>query len=75
MIAEDGRYEFLVGYIRGVIAVHGDFLKDDVAFLLEFIGIDNRGGDHVGNDVDGHRQVGVQHTGEVAGAFLRCGGV
>ncbi len=67
--------EVFVGDVGGVVAVHRDFLEDDVAFLLHLLRVQHGAGDHVGDDVDRHRQVGVQHAGEVAGAFLRRGGV
>ena len=70
VLAEDCLDEALVGDVPGVVGIHGDFLEDHVAFLLEFVGVDHCGGDHVRDDVDGHGQVGVQHAGEVAGAFL-----
>ena len=73
--AQHGGHEVFVGDVGGVVAVHGDFLEDDVAFLLHLLRVKHGAGDHVGDDVDRHGQVGVQHAGEVAGAFLRRGGV
>ena len=74
-VPEDGGDEMFVGDVGGVVAVHRDFLEDDVAFLLHLLRVQDGAGDHVRDDVDGHRQVRVQHPGEVAGAFLGGGGV
>ena len=58
--------------ISGVIAIHGDFFQDDVAFLLQLGRINHSGGDHIGDDVDGHGQVGIKHPCVVAGALFGC---
>ncbi len=71
--AQHGSHKVFMRYVRGVIAVHGDFLQDDVALLLHFGRIQDGTGDHVGDDVDGHGQVRVQHAREVAGALLGRG--
>ncbi len=73
--SQNGGDEVLVRDVGRVIAVHGDFLEDDVPFLLHLLRVQDRAGDHVRDDVDRHGKVRVQHPGEVAGAFLRGGGV
>jgi hypothetical protein len=75
MPGQHRRYEHLVADVGGIVIVHGDFFQDDGAFLLQFLRIQHGGGDHVRDDVDGHRQVRIQHPRIVAGAFLRGGRV
>ncbi|MCY1222777.1 hypothetical protein D9M72_348810 [compost metagenome] len=65
----------LVGDVRGVVAVHRDFLQDDVAFLLHLLRVQDCAGNHVRDDIDGHRKVRVEDPGKIAGAFLGSGRV
>ncbi len=70
MRAEHGGHKMFMGNVSGVITIHGNFFQDDVSFLLQLGRINHGGGDHVSDNVDGHRQVGVEHPRVVAGALL-----
>ena len=61
--------------VARVVVVHRELFEDDAALGLELVGVEPRGGDHVGDDVDRHRQVGVEHPRVVAGVLLAGGGV
>jgi hypothetical protein len=56
--------------VRGIVLVHGDLFEDHPALGVHVLGLDQRAGHHVGQHVDGQRQVGVQHPGVVAGVLL-----
>jgi hypothetical protein len=61
--------------VARVVVRHGELLEDDPALGLELLGVDEAGGDHVGEHVDGHREVAVPHLGVVAGVLLGGDGV
>ena len=70
MIAENGLEEALVGDVGRVVVGHRKFLENHAALGLELLGVDQRRREHVGQHVDGHRQVTVLHLGVVAGVLL-----
>jgi hypothetical protein len=72
---QDGLNELLMADVRGIVIVHRQFFENDVAFLLQLAVVEHGGGDHVRDDVDGHRQIGIEHAGVVAGVFLRRRGI
>ena len=67
--------ELLVGHVHGVVRVHGELLEDHAALGLELVRVDQGGGEHVREDLHGHRQVLVQHAGVVDGGLLGRAGV
>ncbi len=74
-VAEHRRGELVVDDVAGVVVVHGDLLEDDAALGLDVLGADQRIGHHVADDVDGQRQVDVEHPRVVAGVLLGGEGV
>ena len=71
----DGLGEIVVDDVGGVVLVHRDLLEDDPALLLDVLRPDERIGDHIAHDVDGQRQVDVEHPRVVAGVLLGREGV
>ena len=74
-VAEHRRGELVVHDVAGVVVVHGDLLEDHAALGLDVLGADQRIGHDVADDVDGQRQVGVEHPRVVAGVLLGGEGV
>ena len=54
----------------GIVVVHGDLFEDHAALGVDVLRVEQRAGHHVRQDVDGQRQVGVEHPGVVAGVLL-----
>ena len=73
--AEHRRGELLVHDVARVVVAHRELLEDDAALGLQLVAVEARGGDHVTDDVDRHREVRVEHAGVVAGVLLARGGV
>ena len=71
MLTEHGLKKTLARDIRRVVVGHGQLFQDHAAFVLELFRVDQRRGEHVGDDLDGHRQIAVAHLGVIAGVFLR----
>ena len=67
--------EQVVDDVVGVVVVHRDLVEDHVALGLDVLGADQRVGDHVTEDVDGQRQVVVEHPRVEAGVLLGGEGV
>ncbi len=67
--------EALMDHIHGIVFGHGELLQDDAALGLHLRGVDDRGGDHIGEHLHGHGEVGVEHPGVVAGGLLAGHGV
>src|SRR5699024_10177288 len=72
-VTEEVFGEDVVDQVRGLVLVHGDLFEDHAAFGLHLPLIEGGVGDHVADDVDGQRQVPIEHLRVVAGVFL--GGV
>ncbi len=75
VIPQVGLEEALADDVAGVVVRHGEILEDDPALGLELLGVDEAGGDHVGQHVDGHAEVAILHLGVVAGVLLGGDGV
>jgi hypothetical protein len=43
MVTQDGFGKLLVAQVRGIVGIHGDFFQDDVAFLFQFLRVQDRG--------------------------------
>ena len=67
--------EQLVDQVVGRVLDHLDLFEDDLLLALDFIGDEGRTQDDVGEQIDGKRQVLVEHLDVVAGVFLRGEGV
>ena len=65
------RREEVVHHVVGIVVVHGDLVEDHLALRLHVLGGDQRGGDHVAEDVERHRQVVVEDPCVVAGVLAR----
>ena len=62
--------EHLVHQIVGGVLHHLDLFEDDALLALDVGGCQRRTHDHVGQQIDGQRQVLVEHLDVVAGVFL-----
>jgi hypothetical protein len=67
-VQRDG--EFVVHEVGGIVVAHGDLFEDHAALGVDVLRIDQRGGHHVGDDVDRQRQILVEHPRVVAGVLL-----
>ena len=61
----------LVHEIVGRVLDHLDFLEHDLLFALDIVGGKQRIRDEVRQDVDGQRQMLVEHLDVIAGVLLR----
>jgi hypothetical protein len=59
----------------GHVFDHLDLFEDDALLALDVLGLQRGAHDHVGQQVDGERQVLVEHLDVVAGVLLRREGV
>jgi hypothetical protein len=75
VVRPDQLGERVVHRVAGVVVMHGDLLEDHAALVVDLTGREDRRGDHVADDVDGDRQIGVEHPRVVAGVLLRGEGV
>ena len=75
MLTEHGLEEPLARDIRWIIVGHREFFQNDTALGLELCRVKQAGGEHVGDDVDGHRKIAILHLGVIAGVLLGCDGV
>ena len=62
--------EEVVDHVVRVVVVHRDLVEDHVALRLDVVGVQQRVGDHVAEDVDRQRQVVVEHPRVEAGVLL-----
>jgi hypothetical protein len=67
--------EEVVHHVVRVVVVHGDLVEDHVTLRLDVLGREQRGGDHVAEDVDGEVQVVVEDPRVEAGVLLGGEGV
>jgi hypothetical protein len=75
VVPQDGLEEALARDVARVVVRHGELLEDDAPLGLELVGVDEAGGDHVGEHVDGHAEVAIADLGVVAGVLLGGDGV
>ena len=74
-VAEDGLRERVVHEVGRVVVAHRDLFEDHAALVVD-VGVEQqRGVDHVADDVDRDRQVGVEHPRVEAGVLLGGEGV
>ena len=71
MVLPESLREELVDEIVGRVLDHLDLFDDDLLLALDVVGRERRVADDVGQDVDGERQVLVEHLDVVARVFLR----
>ncbi len=67
--------EEFVDQILGIVAGHFDFFEDHGLLARDFIRREGRSENHVGDDVEGRRQMLVEDAGVVAHEFFRGEGV
>ena len=70
VVAEQRRQEHVRQRVLGVVVAHRDLLEDDVAFQLDVFGRAATVEHHIGHQVDGQRQIAVEHMRVVAGVLL-----
>ena len=75
MIAPEAFREDLVDQIVGRVLDHLDLFEDHLLLALDVVLGEQRIADQIGEDVDGERQVLVEHLEVIAGVFLRREGV
>ena len=75
MIGPETLREDLVDEIIGRVLDHLDLFEDDFLFALDVLFREQRIADQIREDVDGQRQVLVEHLEVIAGVFLRREGV
>ncbi len=66
MITEHRRQEHVTEGVLGIVVAHGDFLEHHGAFDFDVVGKTAAAQHHVGNQVDGQLEVGVEHMRVVA---------
>ena len=71
MVFPESLREQLVHEVVGRVLDHLDFFDDDLLLALDVVGAERRIADDVRQDVDGERQVLVEHLDVIAGVFLR----
>lgn len=74
-VAEHRVREQVVHAVARVVLGHRDLFEDDATFGVDVLDGDQRAGQHVADDIDGQRQVGVEDPRVVAGVLLRREGV
>ena len=75
MAAPEILREHLVGHRFGVVVLHADFLEDDLLLLGDVLGREQGMQHHVGEHVEGQRQILIEHARTKAGGFLGREGV
>ncbi len=75
MFAEQRRQELVGQRVLGVVVAHGDLFEDDGAFQLDIVGGATPVEHHVADQVDGQREIAVEHVRVVAGVLLGGEGV
>ena len=75
VLTEGGAGESLLGDVGRVIGGIGQLGDDDAALGLDVGRLQERGGHHVGEHVEGRHAVGGEHAGVVGGVLLGRGGV
>ena len=75
MHAEHRRQEHVAERVLGVVVAHGDFLEHHVTFELDVGGGAAAAQHHVGHQIDGQLQIGVEHMRVVAGVLAGGEGV
>ena len=61
--------------VGGIVFMHGDFFEDDPALGLDVVAAQQGGRHHVGDDVDSHRKITIEHPRVVTGLLARGKGV
>ncbi len=69
MLTEHRREEHVAERVLRVVVAHRDLLEHHVAFDLDVVGGAAAAQHHVGDQVDGQLQVGVEHVRVVAGVL------
>ena len=64
-----------MSYVFGVVVVHRQLFQDDGSFVLEFDGINQRRGEHIGDHIDGQRKRPVLYSRVVGGVLLAGGSI
>jgi hypothetical protein len=59
----------------GVVLVHVDLFENDMAFAVDLVSAEGGTLQHLGQDLDPHREIGVAHASPEPGVFLRGEGV
>ena len=75
MVLEEVLGKQLVNEVVGIVLVHLDFFQNHAALAGDLAGREHRIQHHVAQDVDGHRQVLVEHLHVEAHGFLAGEGV
>src|SRR6266481_2536969 len=75
MLGPEAARENVVKQIFGIVQVHLDFFEDDLALLLDVIGIELGTENEIGDDVKGDREMFVENFGVEANLFFRSEGV
>ena len=70
MVLPEALREELVDEVVRRVLDHLDLFEDDLLLALDVVGAERRVADDVGEDVDGQRQVLVEHLDVVARVFL-----
>ncbi|EGJ74380.1 putative protease [Streptomyces sp. Tu6071] len=70
-VAEHRVREEIVHDVARVVLGHRDLFEDDAALGVDVGGVQGRAREHVADDVDGERQIGVEHPRVVARVLLR----
>ena len=71
MVLPESLREQLVDEVVRRVLDHLDLFEDDLLLALDVVGAERRVADDVGEDVDGERQMLVEHLDVVARVFLR----
>jgi hypothetical protein len=71
MVFPESLSEQLVHEVVGRILDHLDFFEDHLFLALDVVGAERRIADDVRKNVDGEREVLVEHLDVIAGVFLR----
>ncbi len=69
MLAEHRRQEHVAEGVLGIVVAHRDLLEHDVPLDLDVVGGAPAPQHHVGDQVDGQRQIRVEHVRVVAGVL------
>jgi len=75
MLGPEAAGEDIVEKVFRVVHVHLDFFEDDLAFFFDVFGIKLGAEDEIGEDVEGDREMRIEHLGVETDLFLRGEGV
>ena len=73
--SEDISHHGFEADVSGIVLRHGELFEDHFALGEEGVLVQQRGGDHISEDADGHGEIGGAHASVVAGVLLRGGGI